>query len=46
VQIMELLVKLNEQGKTIIMVTHEQDIAAYAKKKLHMKDGIIDWIGS
>jgi putative ABC transport system ATP-binding protein len=46
VQIMELLVKLNEQGKTIIMVTHEQDIAAYAKKRLHMKDGIIDWIGS
>ena len=46
VQIMELLVKLNEQGKTIIMVTHEQDIAAYAKKRLHMKDGIIDWIGN
>jgi putative ABC transport system ATP-binding protein len=46
VQIMELLVKLNEHGKTIIMVTHEQDIAAYAKKRLHMKDGIIDWIGS
>ena len=46
VQIMELLVKLNELGKTIIMVTHEQDIAAYAKKRLHMKDGIIDWIRS
>ncbi len=46
VQIMELLVKLNEHGKTIIMVTHEQDIAAYAKKRLHMKDGIIDWIGN
>lgn len=46
VQIMELLVKLNEQGKTIIMVTHEQDIAAYAKNRLHMKDGIIDWIGN
>jgi putative ABC transport system ATP-binding protein len=46
VQIMELLVKLNEKGKTIIMVTHEQDIAAYAKKRLHMKDGIIDWIGN
>ncbi|HJX33890.1 MAG TPA: ABC transporter ATP-binding protein, partial [Desulfatiglandales bacterium] len=45
-QIMELLVRLNNQGKTIIMVTHEQDIAAYAKKRLHMKDGIIDWIGS
>ena len=30
VQIMELLTKLNKQGKTIIMVTHEPDIAAYA----------------
>ncbi len=30
VQIMEILAKLNEQGKTIIMVTHEPDIAAYA----------------
>jgi len=46
VQIMELLVDLNKKGKTIIMVTHEQDIAMYAKKSLHMKDGVVDWIGS
>jgi putative ABC transport system ATP-binding protein len=46
VQIMELLVELNKRGKTIIMVTHEQDIAMYAKNSLHMKDGIVDWIGS
>jgi putative ABC transport system ATP-binding protein len=45
-QIMELLVNLNNKGKTIIMVTHEQDIAAYAKNRLHMKDGIVDWVGS
>jgi putative ABC transport system ATP-binding protein len=45
-QIMELLVELNKAGKTIIMVTHEQDIAMYAKNRLHMKDGIVDWIGS
>jgi len=44
VQIMELLVELNKQGKTIIMVTHESHIAAYAQKKLHMKDGLIDTI--
>lgn len=44
VQIMELLVDLNKQGKTIIMVTHESHIAAYAQKKLHMKDGLIDTI--
>jgi len=44
VQIMALLNKLNQQGKTIIMVTHEPDIAAYADSRLHMMDGIIDRI--
>lgn len=43
-QIMELLAKLNAEGTTIIMVTHEQDIAAFAHKRLHMKDGLIDRI--
>lgn len=43
-QIMELLTKLNEEGTTIIMVTHEPDIAAYAHNRLHMKDGLIDRI--
>ena len=43
-QIMELLAKLNDEGTTIMMVTHESDIAAFAKKRLHMKDGIIERI--
>lgn len=43
-QILQILVELNEQGKTIIMVTHESYIAAYARKRLHMKDGIIEKI--
>ena len=43
-QIMQLLGKLNGQGKTIIMVTHEPDIAAYAGHRLHMMDGVIDRI--
>ena len=41
-QIMALLGDLNEQGKTIIMVTHEPHIAAYAHGRLHMKDGLIE----
>ena len=45
-QIMSLLTKLNEQGKTIIMVTHEPDIAAFAGHRLHMLDGVIDRIES
>jgi putative ABC transport system ATP-binding protein len=44
VQIMELLIKLNKAGKTIIMVTHEPDIAAYAHSRLHMIDGNVDRI--
>jgi len=43
-QILELLARLNEQGKTIIMVTHESYIAAYARQRLHMLDGLIDKI--
>ena len=43
-QIMKLLIELNEQGKTIIMVTHEADIAAYARKRIHMRDGLIERI--
>ncbi len=43
-QIMELLSELNREGKTIIMVTHEPHIAAYARKRMHMKDGMIDTI--
>jgi len=41
-QIMRLLAELNNQGKTIIMVTHEADIAAFARSRLHMRDGVID----
>jgi len=44
VQIMEMLYKLNRQGKTIVMVTHEPDIAKYARNRLHMIDGKIDRI--
>jgi len=41
-QIMELLAELHGEGKTVIMVTHETHVAAYAQKRLHMKDGLIE----
>jgi putative ABC transport system ATP-binding protein len=41
-QIMDLLLDLHGQGKTIIVVTHEPEIAGYASHRLHMKDGIIE----
>jgi len=40
-EIMQMLGDLHEQGKTIVMVTHEPDIAAYADRQLHMRDGRI-----
>jgi putative ABC transport system ATP-binding protein len=43
-QILELLVDLNRKGKTIIMVTHEPDVAARASHRMHMLDGVIDRI--
>ncbi len=41
-EIMHLLSKLNEAGKTIIMVTHENDIASWAKRVVRMRDGAIE----
>jgi putative ABC transport system ATP-binding protein len=40
-EVMEIFHKLNEEGHTIIMITHEPDIAAYAKRIIHIKDGKI-----
>ena len=40
-EIMEMLGRLNDAGKTIIMVTHEEDIADHAKRIIRMRDGQI-----
>ena len=40
-QIMDLLTTLNQEGKTIIMVTHEPEIAAFAKRRIVIRDGEI-----
>lgn len=40
-EIMALLCDLHAKGQTIVMVTHEEDIAAYAQRIIRMQDGII-----
>ena len=40
--IMEILKRLNEQGKTIIMVTHDEDLTSYASRVIKMKDGLLE----
>jgi putative ABC transport system ATP-binding protein len=33
---------LNDRGQTIILVTHEHDIAEHAKRQVHLRDGVIE----
>ncbi|MDK2896632.1 MAG: putative transport system ATP-binding protein [Candidatus Atribacteria bacterium] len=40
-EIMQILQKLNQQGKTIILITHERDIAEHCRRVLHFRDGQI-----
>ena len=42
VEVMEIFAQLNAAGRTIVMITHEADIAAYAKRVIHLVDGRID----
>lgn len=41
-EITELFTRLNEQGKTIILVTHDEDLAKIAKRQIIIKDGLLN----
>jgi putative ABC transport system ATP-binding protein len=41
-EIMAIFKKLNEQGMTIVLVTHEPDIAAYTRRTIKLRDGQIE----
>jgi len=41
IEIMKLLVELNEAGRTVILITHENDVAGFAKRVVTLRDGKI-----
>lgn len=42
VEIMALFARLHEAGNTIVLVTHEADVAAHAKRAIHIRDGQVE----
>jgi putative ABC transport system ATP-binding protein len=42
IEIMDLLTALNRDGITVLMVTHEPDMAEYARTIVHFRDGVIE----
>jgi putative ABC transport system ATP-binding protein len=41
-EVIQIFSRLNAEGRTIVMITHEHDIAAHAKRIVHLVDGLVD----
>jgi putative ABC transport system ATP-binding protein len=42
IEIMNLFARLHESGNTIVLVTHEADVAAHAHRTIHIRDGQVE----
>jgi putative ABC transport system ATP-binding protein len=40
-EIMRLIVEIHEQGRTVVLVTHDDDVAGYARRRIRLSDGLI-----
>ncbi len=41
IEVLALFQELNDQGLTVVMVTHEEDIARYARRRVELRDGVV-----
>src|ERR1700712_3769671 len=42
IEIMKLLSALNDAGRTVVIITHEEDVAGFAKRVVRMRDGLVE----
>ncbi|HOD34745.1 MAG TPA: ABC transporter ATP-binding protein [Syntrophales bacterium] len=40
-EIMNVLTQMNQRGKTVVVITHDSDIASFARRVIHIRDGVI-----
>ena len=41
-QVMEIFQEMNREGRTIVLITHDQDVAASARRRVYIRDGLIE----
>jgi putative ABC transport system ATP-binding protein len=41
-EIMDMLAKIHQDGNTVVLVTHEEDIAGFARRVVRLRDGLIE----
>ncbi len=40
-EVLDIFLRLNERGRTVVMITHESDVAAYARRVIRLRDGLV-----